>query len=161
MIDHAFSLRSGTLADLPELMALETSSFSGDRLSARQYRHHLRHPRNRLLVAEMSGRVVGSALVFLRRGSDLARLYSIAVADAARGRGLGAALLAASEKAAREAGARRMRLEVRNDNPSAIRLYQARGYAVFAHRPDYYEDGCPALQMEKPLVPQSPDPLIT
>lgn len=153
MIERAFSLRPGTLADLPALLRIEESSFSGDRLSARQYRHHLRHPRNRLLVADLDGEVVGSALLFLRRGSDLARLYSIAVADAARGRGLGAALLAASEKAAGEAGARRMRLEVRADNPAALGLYQAHGYRIFAQWTGYYEDGCTALRLEKHLVP--------
>jgi [ribosomal protein S18]-alanine N-acetyltransferase len=152
MIEPAFSLRRAGTSDLPGLLALEQASFSGDRLSARQYRHHLRHPRNRLLVAERGGVLLGSALVFLRAGSDLARLYSIAVADAARGQGLGAALLAAAEAAARSAGARRMRLEVRADNPAALGLYQDRGYRVFAQRPGYYEDGCAALRLEKHLA---------
>lgn len=156
MTEHAFRLRHARAADLPDLLALEQASFSGDRLSPRQYRHHLNHPRNRLLLAEIGGRVVGSALVFLRRGSDLARLYSIAVADAARGQGLGAALLDAAERAARNAGARRMRLEVRSDNATAVALYQRRGYRLIARVPGYYEDGQEALRMERHLTTPPP-----
>jgi ribosomal-protein-alanine N-acetyltransferase len=152
MVAPAFSIRPARPEDLPGLLELEQASFTGDRLSQRQYRHHLAHPRNRLLVAARGREILGSTLVFLRAGSDLARLYSIAVAERARGHGLGAALLAAAERAARAGGARRMRLEVRSDNPPALALYLSRGYRVFAERAGYYEDGCSALRLEKTLA---------
>jgi [ribosomal protein S18]-alanine N-acetyltransferase len=151
MIAPAYSLRRAHVDDLPGLLALERASFSGDRLSGRQLRYHLGHSRNRMLVAACGGRVVGAALVFLRKDSDLARLYSMAVAADARGHGLGAALLQAAEDAARDAGARRLRLEVRSDNNAAIALYAKGGFRVFSQRPAYYEDGCAALRMEKSL----------
>jgi [ribosomal protein S18]-alanine N-acetyltransferase len=157
MTEPAFSLRPAQPGDLPGLMALEQSSFSGDRLSARQFRYHLGHRRNRLLVAKIDDKVAGAALVFLRRGSDLARLYSIAVDARARGRGLGAALLQAAEQAARAAGARRLRLEVRHDNAAAIGLYRKLGYEVFARQSGYYEDGCEAVRMEKRLLRPAQD----
>ncbi|HRQ65609.1 MAG TPA: GNAT family N-acetyltransferase, partial [Xanthomonadaceae bacterium] len=127
MTEPAFSLQPAHPGDLPALLMLEQSSFSGDRLNARQFRYHMGHKRNRLLVAKINGTVVGAALVFLRKGSDLARLYSIAVDARARGRGLGTALLQAAEQAAFTAGARRLRLEVRSDNSAAIALYARRG----------------------------------
>lgn len=52
-----------------------------------------------------------------------------------RGRGVGAALLRAAEAAAREDGARRLRLITTNDNTSALRFYQRCGFDLVAvHR---------------------------
>jgi ribosomal protein S18 acetylase RimI-like enzyme len=147
----AFRIRRATLTELPALLALERSAFTTDHLSPRQYRQHLDSPTALVLAAVDETGLLGKAVVFFRRESDLARLYSIAVADGARGRGIGEALLTAVERAARRRGARRMRLEVRQDNAAAMRLYERRGYARFAERPGYYEDGGDAWRYEKEL----------
>ena len=147
----AFCIRRATPTDLPALLALERSAFTTDHLSPRQYRQHLVSPTAIVLVAADESGVLGTALVFFRRESDLARLYSIAVAHDARGRGVGEALLAAVEQAALRRGARRMRLEVRQDNAAAMRLYERGGYTRFAERPGYYEDGGHAWRYEKKL----------
>ena len=86
-----------------------------------------------------------------RAGSTVARLYSIAVAAAARGQGIGERLLADAERQARRAGAAVLRLEVRPDNAGAIRLYVRRGYARIGTYRDYYADGADALRFEKTL----------
>jgi len=147
----AFRIRRATPMDLPALLALERSAFTTDHLSLRQYRQHLVSPTAIVLVAVDKTGLLGTALVFFRRESDLARLYSIAVAHGARGRGVGEALLAAVERAAFRRGARRMRLEVRQDNAAAMRLYERRGYSRFAERRGYYEDGGHAWRYEKEL----------
>ena len=147
----AFRIRRATPMDLPALLALERSAFTTDHLSLRQYRQHLISPTAIVLVAVDKTGLLGTALVFFRRESDLARLYSIAVAHDARGRGVGEALLAAVEQAALRRGARRMRLEVRQDNAAAMRLYERGGYTRFAQRPGYYEDGGHAWRYEKKL----------
>ncbi|MFZ1722506.1 MAG: GNAT family N-acetyltransferase, partial [Dokdonella sp.] len=90
-------------------------------------------------------------VVFLRKGSARARLYSLAVAAALRGHGIGGVLLDACENDARERGCTHLRLEVRSDNAAAQRLYQRRGYRKFASRPGFYEDGATALCYEKIL----------
>lgn len=147
---HPTSIRPARIIDLPALVALE-SRFPGDRLSPRQFRHHLGNPRARLRVV-LQGRVVaGYTLVLLRRGCRVARLYSIAVDPASRGAGLGARLLADAEAQARKAGAVALRLEVRVDNAAAIKLYQRRGYRRFASLPDYYQDGAEAWRYERVL----------
>jgi ribosomal-protein-alanine N-acetyltransferase len=146
------SIRAAVPAEVPALAALEQRSFASDRMSARQYRRHVASPGAVVLVAHRDGLLAGSAVVFLRLGSDLARLYSIAVDPAARGTGLGAALLAAAERAARRRGARRLRLEVRQDNPAAIRLYETRGYRRVGARAAYYEDGADAWRYERALA---------
>jgi ribosomal-protein-alanine acetyltransferase len=141
-------LRTASAADLPALLALE-QTFPGDRMSARQFRHHLASPRARWRVAVAGGRLLGYALVLLRRDSDRARLYSIAVDPSARGQGLGHRLLAAAERDAARAGRAAMTLEVRQDNAAANALYQSAGYRVLAALPAYYEDGAPGWRYLK------------
>ena len=100
---------------------------------------------------------LGSALLFFRRGSALARLYSLATATAARGRGIGKALLQAAEAEARRRGAARLRLEVRRDNAAAVQLYEKHGYHRIAELAAYYDDGADAWRYEKSLI-ASPSP---
>ena len=147
----AFRIRRAKPADLDALVALERASFTSDHLSRRQYRRHLHSASAAVLAAIDATGLLGKAVVFFRRDSDIARLYSIAVADAARGRGLGEALLATAERTARRHGARRMRLEVRQDNGAAIRLYERRGYRRFGSYAAFYEDGADAWRYEKGL----------
>jgi ribosomal-protein-alanine N-acetyltransferase len=151
MTSVLFHIRPATEADLDALVALERRAFTTDHLSLRQYRHHL-HSSTAIVLAAVDGSgLLGKAVVFLRAHSDIARLYSIAVADEARGRGLGEALLEAAEDAARARNCQRMRLEVRQDNSAAIRLYERHGYRRFGARQSYYEDGADAWRYEKRL----------
>jgi ribosomal-protein-alanine acetyltransferase len=145
-------IRRAGVADLPALVALENRVFSADRLSARQWRRHLRSDSPGMLVAERDGAVLGAAVVFFHASHRIARLYSIAVAPEARGTGIGEALLAAAERLARRRGARAMRLEVRTDNAQAQRLYERRGYRRIGIRRRYYEDGADALRYEKAIA---------
>ncbi|UGB38105.1 GNAT family N-acetyltransferase [Frateuria soli] len=146
-------VRPATVSDLDALVALELHAFRGDRMSRAQYRRHLASPRATVLVADTPGEgLLGSALVFFRTGSSRARLYSIATAAAARGRGIGASLLAAAEDAARARGCRALRLEVRMDNIAAMALYERAGYRRIGSYAGYYEDGEGAWRYEKDLA---------
>jgi ribosomal protein S18 acetylase RimI-like enzyme len=145
-------LRRAEERDLDGLVRLEQRCFDLDRLSRRSLRHFLRRGRASLLVAErQGGGLVGYALVTLRRGARVARLYSIAVDPAERRRGLGGRLLRAAESAARQAGAEELRLEARASNRAAIAAYEAAGYRTIGRYPGYYEDGADALRFAKPL----------
>lgn len=145
-------IRRATIDDLAELVVLENASFAVERMSQRQLRRHLESLSAEVLVATRTRRVVGAAIVFFRRGSDIARLYSIAVAANERGNGIGEALLARAAHTARRRGNRRLRLEVRSDNPWAQRLYERLGYRQFGAREGYYEDGQDAYRYEKNLA---------
>lgn len=151
-------IRPAAPDDLDALVTIENTVFPGDRLSRRAMRHHVGHRRNVLVVVERDGMVLGYALVALRSGSALARLYSIALVPEASGTGLGARLLDAAEQAAADRGASIVRLEVRADNAAAIRLYERRGYQRFGLVQSYYEDGQDALRFEKRLGPVSGRP---
>ena len=91
-----------------------------------------------------------------RRATSVARLYSIAVAEDARGRGVGEQLLSAAEDEARRRGDLFMRLEVRADNASAIALYERLGYKAFGRHLDYYEDHAEAIRLEKRIIGRAP-----
>lgn len=144
-------IRRSAPADLDALVALEESSFDHDRVSRAQFRRHIASASAVVLVAEQQGRVLGAALLFFRRGARAARLYSIAISHVARGRGLGAALLDAAEREARDRRCTEMKLEVRTDNLAAIALYEKHGYLRGKRVPGFYENGMDAWRYEKPL----------
>jgi GNAT superfamily N-acetyltransferase len=91
----------------------------------------------RYLIAWLAGEPVGHVLLYVRPVSEQGRrlrcaeLEDMFVQENARGRGLGRALLAASESAARQAGADALGFGVTLANPhnaAARRLYERRGY---------------------------------
>jgi len=135
-------IREARAGDIDALAQLETRIFSSDRLSRRSLAALTRSRSASVLIAMRGERLLGYAVVLTRRGTRVARLYSIAVD--VPGRGVGQELLAAAEAAARARGAERISLEVRPDNPEAARFYERAGYAPSGQRPDFYEDGMAA-----------------
>ena len=151
-------LRAGRPADLGALVDLERRVFGYDQISRASFRRLLASPSAGLIVAEHEhdGAFAGYALVLFRRRSGIARLYSIAVANA--GLGIGPLLLAAAEHAARRRRCRVLRLEVHEANAAAIRRYERSGYVRRGRRPAYYTDRADALRFEKQLAGPSHAP---
>lgn len=147
----AIRVRRAVADDLAALVELENTAFAIERMSPRQLRRHLESLSAEIVVAVSGRHVAGAAVLFFRHASNVARLYSIAVAPGERGRGVGQLLLAAAEQAARRRKCRLLRLEVRLDNAAARHLYEKQGYHPFATRSGYYEDGHDALRYEKKL----------
>lgn len=145
-------VRRAASSDLDDLVALEQRSFSSDRLSRAQYRRHLDSDSALVLVASANHHLfLGSAVLFFRKHSAVARLYSLATRPEARGQGVGAALLEAAAMAAGRRGSRALRLEVRTDNAAAIALYERHGFRRIGRYAQYYEDGTDAWRYEKAL----------
>jgi [ribosomal protein S18]-alanine N-acetyltransferase len=140
------------MSDLAALIALEQHFLKADRISERSFRRFINSPTSTLSVADVDGKVAGCALVLYRRSSKRARLYTIATATEFQRRGVARRLLAASERNARRRGCGFMRLEVREDDAAAIRLYQTSGYRRFGRRARYYDNRMAALRFEKPLA---------
>lgn len=149
-------IRRASRADLDGLLALEETTFDSDRISRVQWRRHIDSGSAAVLVSGEHGVVDAAVVVFYRRNTRSARLYSLAVGAHARGTGLGGALLDAAEADARARGCASMRLEVRTDNRSAIALYERRGYVRIARLPGFYEDGGDAWRYVKLLTPVMP-----
>lgn len=147
------AIRRATRADIDALLALEEATFDSDRISRAQWRHYIGSASTAVFVSGTPDSVDAAAVVFYRRTARAARLYSLAVGAHARGTGLGGALLAAAEADARARGCTSMRLEVRADNPSAVALYERRGYTRSAPLPAFYEDGADGWRYVKGLTP--------
>jgi ribosomal-protein-alanine acetyltransferase len=144
--------RQASARDLDALVALENRCFSEDRLSRRSFRRFLDMPRDRLIVAQTAEGLVGYCLVLMSAATRLARIYSIAVLPSERGRGVGEQLIGEAEKVAVDAGRIIMRLEVREDNTGAIKLYRRLGYRQFGTYRDYYEDHANAIRFERRIL---------
>ncbi|WP_049722864.1 GNAT family N-acetyltransferase/peptidase C39 family protein [Gilvimarinus polysaccharolyticus] len=141
--------RPAQMSDLDALVALENSSFMGDKISRRSFKHFLDTEQNQILVIDQP--VQAYVLILFRRGTSLARIYSLAVAPEARGRGLARALMEAAEACARLRGALFLRLEVADSNEPAIGLYRSLEFRPIKQLAAYYENGADALQLEKRL----------
>ena len=83
-----------------------------------------------------SGQLRG--FVLARLAADEAEILTIAVEPAARGKGVGRALLAENLRQAASAGARTMFLEVDQDNAPALALYRRLGFVKAGERTGYY-----------------------
>lgn len=152
-----FAIRRAGLADLTALLRLE-AGFPGDRLTRRAWRHLLLNAHADSWVAANGADVLGNAVLLYRKNSRSARLYSLIVSPAARGRGIARALVRTAETAAAARAASRIYLEVRCDNDAAIVLYRRLGYRRLSRIARFYEDGQDALRFERMLRPKQSAP---
>ena len=146
-------IRPATPGDLDALVALETACFESDRISRRQFNYLLKKGNASILVADLDGMLAGDLVLLYSRATSVARLYSIAVDERMRGKGIARTLMQAAEREAWDHQRAYLRLEVRKDNHAAIRLYQSLGYRRLGEHPDYYDDHMDAWRFEKSLAP--------
>jgi ribosomal protein S18 acetylase RimI-like enzyme len=114
-----------------------------------QCRAALRRPGRELFVASESGQPVGFILIHPHGCAGSAYIASVAVAESARGKGVGARLLAFAERQA--AGRRFIFLCVSSFNRRAQELYYRLGYTRVGEIPDYVIDGYSELLLCKRL----------
>lgn len=92
-------------------------------------------PRQRLVVAELDGDLVGTGTLIVipnlsHGGSPVAQLESIVVDRAVRGRGIGEAIVRHLEEEAKRMGCFRLQLTSNIARPDAHRFYVRLGYAA-------------------------------
>ncbi len=144
-----------TPADLPAAAAIHAAAFADETWGAEQLAALLAAPGTWGLAAEQAGSLAGFLL--LRLAADEVEVLTLAVAPAARRRGLAATLLRTGLAQALALGATRGFLEVGADNPAALALYRASGWRCVGRRPKYYRRGADALLMRLDLVgPEQP-----
>jgi ribosomal protein S18 acetylase RimI-like enzyme len=102
----------------------------------------------RVISAWQAGERVGGLVLFadepgldmLDDRSDLALIWDLRVAPAARGRGLGGRLVAAAVEWARARGCRELKVETQSINVGACRLYERQGFELRSVRPAAYPE---------------------
>lgn len=148
-----FRFRAPRPDDLDALMAIEEASFHTDRLSRRRMQHWIGASNRVFLVCDAGAAgIAGYLLIFFRRNSRHARLYSIALANSFRGFGIATQLLRRAEQLVHRQQRGMIYLEVRPDNKAAITLYESLGYVQFGEYQSFYEDGSRALRFHKRLA---------
>lgn len=92
-----------------------------------------------------------NGFIVWRTVCDECELISIGVAGSARRTGIASAMLAIMENDARKNGAKKIFLDVAENNTAARTLYENNGYTEIGRRSKYYSDGIAAILMEKIL----------
>ncbi|WP_298226620.1 ribosomal protein S18-alanine N-acetyltransferase [Gryllotalpicola sp.] len=134
------ALRPASSADLDEIMVIENTVFGLEAWSRQGFQAELESDFGNYLVAvDDDGAVIGYVGLRVVPGSGDGDIQTLAVAQTARGRGLGRGLLEAAHERAAELGVRQMFLDVRVDNAVAQSLYRSLGYEVVGTRPGYYQ----------------------
>lgn len=149
-------LRPMTLADLPQVEALDRIAFPTP-WPENAFRYELtRNPHAICWVAEQSAQLVGDIVVWLVL--DEAHIATLAVPGQLRQRGIGQRLLARALLLCHESGATSAMLEVRESNQAARGLYRKFGFEEVGLRKGYYQDTHEdAILMT--LIPLDPDRL--
>jgi ribosomal-protein-alanine N-acetyltransferase len=127
-----------TLADLPQVEALDRAAFPTP-WPENAFRYELtRNPHAICWVAEQAGQLVGDIVVWLV--VDEAHIATLAVQADLRQHGVGQKLLARALLLCYESGATSAMLEVRESNLAAQVLYRKFGFEEVGLRKGYYQD---------------------
>jgi ribosomal-protein-alanine N-acetyltransferase len=141
--NHLFDIRAfNPAADTASLAALHALCFDDPWDSASL--------RTMLAAPEAFAFHHPDGFVLARVAAGEAEILTLAVAPRARGKGLGRALLCEAIAKAEREGAKAMFLEVSANNPAALALYAALGFANVGLRRAYYR-GVDALVLRLSL----------
>ncbi len=141
-----------TPADLDEVLVIERHSFPSA-WSRGSYQRELRNRTSYYFAARHEGRLVGYVGMWVV--VDVAHITTLAVHPGRRRRGLGSHLLRLLITHARQRGAARVTLEVRERNLAAISMYRTFGFQETGVLRGYYGDtGENGLVMWKVLRPE-------
>jgi ribosomal protein S18 acetylase RimI-like enzyme len=144
-------IRTAALTDVDPLVTLENQCFETDKISRARFFILLKKKSITTLVSEYQNRIVGYAMIFFRKNSKKARIYSLAVDPLHRNKHIATDLHHAIEKATLERQGDTLRLEVHPNNVSAIQFYKKHHYKIIGTYSTFYEDGSDAIRMEKKL----------
>lgn len=107
--------------------------------SENSIRDLLQHPASTSLVAVAGNPKAAVGFIIGQLAADEAEIISIGVAPDWQRFGLGAMLVEGLARAARRGEARKLFLEVAEDNVAALALYRKLGFDETGRRPRYYE----------------------
>ena len=159
-------IREAVESDLPAIMPLENACFENDAWDADTMQfevvaHHTYYL-GAFDITSAGEALVGFAGLSKIPGNEQADIQTIAVAESARGRGIGKALMLELLKEARRLKAEELFLEVRADNPAAQNLYLKLGFEHIDTRKRYYQpDDVDAIVMRlTPAGDATYEPLV-
>ncbi len=128
-------------ADLPEIMAIERSSFRSPWTQG-MFLDEMRTTHAQCLAVKIrkGQKAEIAAYMIFWLVADEGHLHKMAVKMEYRRLGLAASLMNVMKDIAAQMGISRRTLEVRESNDGAIHLYRKCGFVVRGKRPNYYDD---------------------
>lgn len=137
------AIRAALARDLEAMATIHAACFARA-WSANEIGQFVAAPGCLSLAASTAPEQPVHGFLIVRCAGDEAEILTLAVDPGRRREGLGRALLAAAIASLRQAGAKRLFLEVEAGNESARGLYQSHGAVAVGRRTRYYEHGADA-----------------
>ena len=138
-------------SDLPTLYEIDQSCFSPEiAYSREELASFISHRSSMTWIAESDGKISGF-VVANRQPDRVGHIITLDVLEARRRRGVATSLMDAAEAWARKAKVKLIYLETAEDNLSAQKFYESRGYRKADKVERYYSNGQAAWVMIKHL----------
>lgn len=142
-------LRLAALAEAPDAFSSRLADWQGEGDREERWRARLGIPGSHDLVATLDGLPAGMASGVPGDDEGVVDLISMWIAPAARGRGVGDALVGEVVAWAGRVGARTVRLDVHDTNDAAAALYRRNGFRRSGRTK--VDDGALEHEMVRPL----------
>lgn len=138
----AVSIEDVSLEYLERLYEIEKECFKKEAFTKQQIAKLLTSPNSVGLTAKKDGEIIGFIIGAVYYDNDrlVGHILTIDVSQRHRRKGIGVKLLQEIEKIFAGKGVVKCRLEVREDNIAAIKLYTKLGYKRAGKLPYYYKD---------------------
>jgi ribosomal protein S18 acetylase RimI-like enzyme len=144
-----FMLRLAAEGDIAAIIAIGRAAFHYNPPTRKEIRYYIEKAHGACFAITDSAGVCGYILLEGHMGRKSLYLNTIAIAERARGHGLGAAIYRALDQIAVDLGARGLYSHVRQDNAANIHLLEKCGFAFVRAEGDYYDDGAEGLLYRK------------
>jgi ribosomal-protein-alanine acetyltransferase len=132
-------IETATIKLLDTLCRIEEQCFSEEAFTKRQIAYLLTDYNTIALVAKVNSDVAGFIIAQIETDeTDFGHIITINVAPSYRRKSIGSKMLCEIEGLLRQRGIKECRLEVREDNSAAIKLYHKLGYQTMGKLERYY-----------------------
>jgi len=133
-------IETASLRVLDKLYEIEAQCFDQEAFTKRQIAYLLADYNTIGLVAKVNGDIAGFIIsqVEIEDDTTYGHIITVNVAPAYRRKGIASKMLEETEAILKEKGITECRLEVREDNLAALRLYQNSGYQKIGRLEKYY-----------------------
>ena len=148
-------IRKAKFDDIGSIENIEKQCFDSQkypRLSRQNLNHLIKKANAEILVIEQQSTLIASAVVFFRKNSQFARLYSIAVLPEFQGAFYGKALFDQVITNVKQQGLKGLVLEIRADNLKHQKRYLDQGFIVVRALKNYYPDDTDGIKLKKVFV---------
>lgn len=134
------TIENASIRHLKELYKIETKCFTKEAFTKQQITSLLSDYNSISLIAKVDNEIVGFiiSVMYFEDDTLVGHILTIDVLPSHQRKGIAQRLLQETEKLFEEKGAKTCRLEVREDNVAALRLYQKLGYKKTAMLKGYY-----------------------